>query len=103
MNWTITLQQVVEQRHYDVTGVDDLQDSSVKRRKVIRPTGLTLGMEPGEPRVRYASIKGRQVRSDGRLADMQVIVAGLDRGDATPPQWLNDFLKVERLSWIARR
>jgi len=103
MMWSISLQRVVEERHYDVKGVDDLQDSSVSRRKVIRPTGLVLGMEPGEPRVRYASIRGRQVRGDGRLADMQMVVAGLDRGDATPPEWLNDFLKVEGLEWVARQ
>jgi hypothetical protein len=99
---TFKLLRIVEERHYEVDGVDDLQDSTSSRRRVIRPSAVTLGMVPGKPQVRYASIKGRQVRADGKLADVLVILVGIDRTDATPPAWLNDLLMVEGLEWVNR-
>jgi hypothetical protein len=102
MTSTITLTKITEERHYSITGVDDLQDSSTTRRRVLRPRELELGMVPGKPLVLYACIKGRQVRADGHLGDSIMILAGIERGDAVPPEWLDDFLKVEDLSWVKR-
>lgn len=89
----------------DVTDAPDLQDSSSKRRMVIRPRAVKLYQEPDTNRVRGAVIEGRQVKRDGDLAGSKMILTGMEATswgyNATPPAWLNKILADLGLEWAA--
>lgn len=103
---TWTFKGTTVKREYEITDAPDLQDSTSKRRMVLRPRRVTLRMVPDTNLVYGATIEGQQVRRDGELAGSKLICAGIDTGSwgysATPPPWLNKILADAGLEWTNR-
>jgi hypothetical protein len=95
--WEMTGIEV--RRQYSVTDAPDLQDTTARMRRVIRPRRVRLNQVFGTNAVRHATIEGRQVRRDGGLGESRTILAGPGQHDAAPPAWLNEILDGEGLEW----
>ena len=90
------------EREFEITDAPDLQDTTSKRRMVLRPRTVTLHQEYGTNQIRYATIEGRQVRRDGEPAGSKMILcgSGSDRWrSAAPPPWLNKIMADNGLEW----
>lgn len=84
--------------------VSDLQDTRSDRRMIIRPRKVTIHQVPDSNLVRFVAIEGRQVRRDGELAGVKLILAGrTEHRDASPPWWLNEILDELGLVWMSAR
>jgi len=102
-NWT-RRRHVIEHVFEAPEGsVPDLQDGRTTRRMVIRPRTLTIHQLPDTSLARWVTIEGRQVRRDGELAGVKMILVGLAPDLAEPPGWVNSILHELGLDWMTAR